>query len=262
MLLVLNRLANTIGQIISSSTWCIVAILTTVLQPFLAYISAQQIASLGLDATPDLYPELAQAIPPVDYLGFDATFLGLVPMVVLGAVLGANDYQNHRLRNLFLTQSNRSQVFMVKTIALIVTSLALSLISIYLTILTTHVGLGSLGLNLIRLSPIAWQYIGYTGFYWLMLTVLSFGLAMLSKNVILPLFVLIPQIYNLGDFLAERWDWATYLPVAAGNGLLATPTDLIPQTISEGVIVLFTWPFLMMIIAYVRFIKQDVGGTY
>lgn len=183
-------------------------------------------------------------------------------MVVLGAILGANDYQNHRLRNLFLTQSNRSQVFMVKTIALIVTSLGLSFVSIYLTILTTHVGLGSLGLNLIRLSPIAWQYIGYAGFYWLMLTVLSFGLAMLSKNVILPLFVLIPQIYNLGAFLAERWDWATYLPVAAGNGLLATPTDLIPQTISEGVIVLIAWPFLMMIIAYVRFIKRDVGGTY
>ncbi|MNP53104.1 hypothetical protein D3C76_1475500 [compost metagenome] len=122
--------------------------------------------------------------------------------------------------------------------------------------------MGALGLHPFYLSPIAWQFIGFSVLDWILLTILSFGIGMLFRNAIVPLVFLVPQVYLLGGYLAQRWEWGEYLPVAAGNLLFATPTAPFEHDPLKGGIILLTWVMLTLITSYYAFIRSDVGGKY
>lgn len=249
-------------KICSSRVWWIICALVVVIQPLLSLIVAKSYLQIGLDATPETHPELAQALPPLDYFGFDMVTFGLLAMVVFGGIIGASEYKHHQLRTTLLCQSNRIKVFCAKVLALFICSASISFLSIYATISITHFGFGELGLHPFYLSTIAWQFIGFSMLDWILLTLLSFGIGMLFRNTIVPLVFLIPQIYNLGSYLAQRWEWGEYLPVAAGNLLFATPTDPIEHDPLKGGIVLLIWMMLILITSYYAFIRSDVGGKY
>ena len=55
----------------------VVLFLILVFQTFLANIGASQIVSVGIHATPETNPDLAEAIPPIEFLGFDVTLFGV-----------------------------------------------------------------------------------------------------------------------------------------------------------------------------------------
>lgn len=250
-------------KIISSKSWWIVFGLVIILQPLMAMVSAKEIVRMGLDASPATHPDLAQALPPLDYLGFyDIVPFGLLPLVVLGGFIGASEYRNHRLRTTLLCCSNRTAVFTAKVIATSISSIFISFVAIYLTIITTHASLGDLGLNPLTLSPITWKFIAYASLEWVLLTLLAFAIGILSRNVIIPLVFLVPQIYGLAPYLASRWAWAEYLPVTAGKFLTSTPTDTLTHAPIKGGLILGIWITFMLIGAMYSFIHKDVGGTY
>lgn len=251
-----------LSKIISSKVWYITSLIVIILQPLFALIEAKGIAAIGLDATPYTHPELAEALPPLDYLGFDVVLFGLLPMVIFGGLIGASEFKNHNLRTTLLCQNNRSIVFSAKVVSLTIITVLISVITNFFTIAATHIGLGELGLNPFLLSGIAWKYIGFSVIYWVFLTMLSFGIGMLFRNALVPLIFLIPQVYNLGKYLAQRWDWGEYLPVAAGNLLIATPTDFLEHNPIKGGIVLLLWVGVSLAIAMYVFIHNDVGGRY
>ena len=60
----------------------VVLFLILVFQTFLANIGASQIVSVGIHATPETNPELAEAIPPIEFLGFDVTLFGVFIMII------------------------------------------------------------------------------------------------------------------------------------------------------------------------------------
>lgn len=250
------------SKLFSRHVWWIVAGLVLIIQPLLALIDIGTVVQYGLDATPEQYPDLALAFPPVEYLGIDMMLFGQMAVVVLGAILGASEYKNHELRTTWLCISKRSVIFSAKLFTVIAGSFVLSFVAAYLTIVITHVGLGDLGLNPITLSAVTWQYIGYATLTWVLLTVLSFGLGMLCRNAILPLIFLIPQVYNLGNFLAVKWEWGKYLPVAASNLLIATPTDILTHDPLRGGLTLALWAVATLLLAFYFFVRSDVGGTY
>lgn len=249
-------------KICSSRVWWVICALVVVIQPVLALISAKSFAEMGLDATPETHPKLAEALPPLDYLGFDAVLFGLLPMVVFGGILGASEYKHHILRTTLLCQSSRIKVFCAKVLALLISSTFISTFTIFFTISITHFGLGKLGLHPFYLSTIAWRFIGFSVLYWILLTILSFGIGMLFRNAIVPLVFLVPQVYNLGNYLAQKWEWGGYLPVAVGNLLVAIPTDPFEHNPLKGGIVLLIWVILTLITSYYTFIRNDVGGKY
>ncbi|WCF07244.1 ABC transporter permease [Paenibacillus thiaminolyticus] len=246
----------------SSRVWWVICALVIVIQPVMALIAAKSFAQIGLDATPETHPELAEALPPLDYLGFDIVTFGLLPMVVFGGIIGASEYNHHQLRTTLLCQSSRIKVFCAKVLALLICSTFISFLAMYATISITHFGLGELGLHPFYLSTIAWQFIGFSVLDWILLTLLSFGIGMLFRNAIIPLVFLVPQVYNLGKYLAQRFEWGEYLPVAAGNLLFATPTDPFEHDPLKGGIVLLIWVMLTLITSYYAFIRSDVGGKY
>ncbi|MDQ0232890.1 ABC transporter permease [Metabacillus malikii] len=249
-------------KIVSSRMWWVIFTLVVVVQPLFAIILAKSYAEIGLDATPETHPELVEAIPPLDYLGFEVVLFGLLPIVVFGGMLGASEYKYHELRTTLLCQSNRIQVFFSKVFALLICSTFLSFLSIIVTISIMHFSLGEEGLNPFSLSTVAWQFIGFSALDWILLTLLSFGMGMFFRNAIVPLVFLVPQVFNLGNFLAQKWEWGEYLPVAAGNLLFATPTDPLEHEPLKGGIILLVWVMLSLITSSVAFIRRDVGGKY
>ncbi|WP_042141898.1 ABC transporter permease [Paucisalibacillus sp. EB02] len=254
-----SELINVCSRIV----WWVIGALVVVVQPLLAIIAAKGYVQIGLDATPETHPDiLAEAIPPLNYIGFDVVLFGLLPMVVFGGMIGASQYKHHELRTTLLCQSRRIQVFFAKVLALLICSTFLSFLSIYATISIMHISLGDLGLHPFYLSTIAWQFIGFSALDWILLTLLSFGIGMLFKNAIVPLVFLVPQVFNLGNYFAQRWEWGEYLPVAAGNLLFATPTDPLEHEPLKGGIVLLIWVILALLTSYYTFIRRDVGGKY
>lgn len=249
-------------KICSSRVWWVICALVVVIQPLLALIAAKSHVQIGLDATPETHPELGKALPSLDYFGFDVVLFGLLPMVVFGGIIGASEYKHHILRTTLLCQSSRIKVFCAKVFALFICSAFISFIAIFATISITHFGLGKLGLHPFYLSTIAWQFIGFSVLDWILLTLLSFGIGMLFRNAILPLAFLVPQVYNLGEYLAQRWEWGEYLPVAAGNLLFATPTAPFEHDPFKGGTVLLIWVIVTLVISFYSFVRSDGGGKY
>lgn len=260
------RFARTVytefSKLINSRGWWIILALVILLQPIFGLLEASQLVAIGLDATPETHPELLEAIPPLDYFGFDATQFGLLPIVIWGGISGASEYKNHNLRSTLLYSSKRLELFSSKLSALMVSTIAVSFVSIFATVAVTHIGMGDLGLDPLTLTPIAWTFIGYTIIQWTLLTILSFSIGLLCRNMIVPLVFLVPQIYNFGNYLAEKWSWGNYLPVAAGNLITATPVKSTPQDPLKGVLILFLWISITLIMAGYSFVRSDVGGKY
>ena len=250
------------AKIFSSREWWIIFGIVAVIQPLLALVEAMSLAQIGIHATPETYPGLAQALPPLDYFGFDVTPLGQAAIVVLGGIAGSSIFRSHELRNNLLCLNKRTTTFFVKLLTVLMGSIVVSFISIFITIAVTHIGLGNQGLNPLTLSPIAWQFIGYVASDWVLLSLLSFGLGMLSRNAIVPLLLMVPQVVGLGGFLAQKWQWSVYLPVAAGNLLFATPTDELTHDPVKGGLILAIWTVAMLLVSAYFFVRRDVGGRY
>lgn len=240
----------------------IVVMLTIFLQSGLAYIASKQVLSVGLNATPETNSNLLQAIPPIEYLGFDVIMFGLLPMIVLGAVYGASEFKSHSMRTTLLSNNSKAICFFVKLSLITVASLVISFVSIVLTISVTHLSLGNLGLNPLVLKPIVWKFIVLGTISWSGLTVLAFVIAFLFRTAVVPLLFLIPQVYNVGTFLSERFEIAKLLPVSVGNSLIASSDKALTKNPLSSILILLVWIIFLGFLAFVRFYKSDLGGEY
>lgn len=258
----MSALRTQFSNIMTKRIWSVVGILVFLIQPLLAFISAKQLVQIGLDATPETHPQLAQALPTLDYFGFEVTGFGLMAMVALGAILGAEEYKNHQLRTSLLCHSNRKLLFFSKGFVMLFNLAIVSFISIFLTIMSTHIALGDLGLDPFKLSKSAWIFMGYVIADWLLLTLLAFYLGMIFRNSILPLIFLAPQFYIVGIYLMKHYSWGIYLPVAAGQLLTATPTDTLLHDPVKGSMILILWTLTSFLGAMYCFTRRDVGGRY
>ena len=244
-----------------SKLFKIVLLLIFIVQPFFAYLGTKAVLEFGLQATPENTPILAEAIPPIEYLGFDAVMLGLMPMIILGAVYGGSEFKNHQLRTTLLANSNKKSLYFLKLMTLTVLSAILSFLSIIVTIEVTHVTLGNLALSVL-LSFKVWYFILLATLAWTSLTILSYFMAFLFRTAIVSLLFLIPQVYNVGEFLSTHFEWGKILPVALGNSFIASSeTRCSPHPFWTATL-LFLWVFIFGLIAYFQFKKRDVGGKF
>lgn len=257
-----NKIHNTLSElykIMYSRTTQIILLIVIILQPLLSYISSKQILTVGLNATPETNSSLVEPIPPIEYIGFDAILLGLFAMIILGAILGSMEYKNSSLRTSLLLCSNKAIFYVTKfgvTSAFIFT---LSFLSIYLSIASAQFGLGGEGLNPLILSNNVWYFILLGSLSWSLLTILAFSIAFYFKSSLGSLLFLLPQIYNLGSFLADRIPIANYLPVSLGQDLIAT-SPLKISTPGLSILFLIVWVLVISSFAYYKFLKEDVGN--
>ena len=87
-------------------------------------------------------------------------------------------------------------------------------------------------------------------------------MAFLFRTAIVPLLFLIPQVYNVGEFLSTHFEWGKFLPVALGNHLIASSDTRFSPHPFWTLTLLCIWVFIFGVIAYFQFKKSDVGGKY
>ena len=90
-----HNILSELYKIFYSKSTKIIIPIVLILQPLLSYISSKQILTVGLNATPETNSSLAEPIPPIEYIGFDAILLGLFAMIILGAILGSMEYKTY-----------------------------------------------------------------------------------------------------------------------------------------------------------------------
>lgn len=240
----------------------IVLILVIIFQALLTYTEIKQILEVGLDTTPKTNESLIETIPPIEYLGFDSVIFGMLPMVVLGACYGGIEYRKHEMRTTLLCYSNKKHVIIGKIITIGIIAFLISFVSIFTTIIITHIALGNQGLPLITFNILLWKFIILATISISLITVLSFIIAFGTRSTIISLMFLIPQIYNIGNLLGEKFVLGKFLPVYLGNQLIATSEQILTQYPLKNIALIILWIFFIGIISYFRFKKSDLGGKY
>ena len=232
------------------------------LVPVVSWLEGRQYLSIGLDATPETVPNLINAIDPLEYLGLNGASMAVMVLVILAGILGAMEFKSHSLRTSLLTCNNRLKLLVGKLMTFTCFSLATSFLSIYFSYMVMHLALGKEGLDPILLNQAAWSHLLWKALATALLGLLSFLLGLLGRTMLLPLLFLVPQIYNLGNYLAAHTSWGAYLPQPAGELFAATPTSQYANNPSQGLLILGAWLLVIGGMTSLRFLKTDLGGRY
>ena len=232
------------------------------LVPAVSWLEGRQYLSVGLDATPETVPGLAEAIDPLEYLGLNGASMAGMVLVILAGILGAMEFQSHSLRTSLLTCNNRLKLLVGKLMTFACFSLASSFLSIYFSYMVMHLALGKEGLDPILLNQAAWSHLLWKALATALLGLLSFLLGLLGRTMLLPLLFLVPQIYNLGNYLAAHTSWGAYLPQPAGELFAVTPTSQYANNPLQGLLILGAWLLVIGGMTALRFLKTDLGGRY
>ena len=172
------------------------------------------------------------------------------------------EFQSHSLRTSLLTCNNRLKLLVGKLMTFACFSLATSFLSIYCSYMVMHLALGKEGLDPILLNQAAWSLILWKTLSLTLLGILSFLLGLLARTMLVPLLFLVPQIYNLGNYLAAHTSWGAYLPQPAGELFAATPTSQYANNPLQGLLILGAWLLVIGGMTSLRFLKTDLGGRY
>ena len=232
------------------------------LVPAVSWLEGRQYLSIGLDATPEMVPGLAEAIDPLEYLGLNGGSMAGMVLVILAGILGAMEFQSHSLRTSLLSCNNRLKLLVGKLMTFTCFSLATSFLSIYFSYMVMHLALGKEGLDPILLNQAAWSHLLWKALATALLGLLSFLLGLLGRTMLLPLLFLVPQIYNLGNYLAAHTSWGAYLPQPAGELFAATPTSQYTNNPLQGLLILGAWLLVIGGMTSLRFLKTNLGGRY
>ncbi|MBP2620516.1 lantibiotic ABC transporter permease [Streptococcus panodentis] len=232
------------------------------LVPLITWLEGRQYLSVGLNATPETTPGLIEAIDPLEYLGLNGASMTSMVLVILGGILGAMDFQSHSLRTSLLACNNRLKLLTGKVLTFGLFSLLVSFLSIYLNYMVMHLALGKEGLHPILLNQAAWSHLLWKTLAVVLLGLLSFLLGLLGRTLLLPLLFLVPQLYNLGNYLAEHTSWGAYLPQPASELFAAVPTSHYANQPLQGLLILSVWLLAVGGMSALRFLKTDLGGRY
>lgn len=261
MLKIRNALYSEWLKICYAKSSRIILGLVLFLQTGFAYLAAKQFLEMGLDATPMSHPQLLEAVPALQYIGFESLLFGILPLVVWGVSIGVSEFRCHSLRTSLLSVQNRALLFLGKALVLALASFLIALLGAIFSIMISHFALGAEGLNPWILTPWIWRHIGLASLACMAMTMLGFGMGFFFQSVVLPLLFLIPQIYNVGSYLAERVDWARYLPFSMANGLIASSEKTLSTIPQENILLLGLWVLGFGALAYFRLAKKDLGGS-
>ena len=251
-----------IYKLICTRSFKIILLLITVVQCLITMISAKQYLAIGLDATPDSVSNLLEAIPPVEYLGFEEISFGTLFLIILGSLIGSGEFKQHSMRTTLLYTGDKKKLFLMKTLATAFVSLIVSLISVVLTITVMHITLGDQGLTPIIFNVKTWKFILLATISLSLLTVLAYAIGFLSRTPVVPLLFLIIQLYNVGRILAEKADIFNYLPVNIANSLLASSPSSLTSHPVKSILIMVLWTVAFLALGSMRFCNKDLGGEY
>ena len=185
--------------------------------------------------------------------GLDGVGYGQLALIVFGVLVVSAEYPTGMMRAGLLAVPRRGRLFAVKVT---VPALVVAAVAIPVTVtgyLVTQRALGPHGAS-IGASGVPRALAGAVVHLTLM-TVLAAGLALCSRNAVVPLAVLLPLVLgrHLFALLGVTRDVARYLPDQAGARLLTVGAD----DAASGAAVLLGWAAVVLLVGYVRHARWD-----
>ena len=208
-------------------------------QPLLSYIEGRQLLAIGLDATPQTHPQLAEPVGDPRYLGFDVLSVGELAVLIYAAVLGAADYRTREVR----------------------TTLLVGFASAYLTVAAQQLAVHSQsGVDPATLTSDVWRLIAWNAVHWTALGLMSYAISLLCRNWLPAAAVLAPLTIGIGNALVSRWSGSAYLPSVAGSCLSAIPDKSCHVSQNANFAALVAWLALFVAAGWAVFSRRDVGA--
>lgn len=196
-------------------------------------------------------------------VGFIGLGLGVQGVIILGVLAVSSEYLTEssesgggqQITTSLTVVSSRLYVLLAKAGAVTVISILFSIVAIITTLSATHLILG-------EYTPVfeCSKLIGVVC-YWILTALLAFGIAVLTKNGIIPLAVLIinTSVVSFSFLLSKITKLALYLPDRAGLEMFMFMSDrfLTPFT---GGLVMLAWVIVLFIVAAIVFHRRDVAA--
>ncbi|SMD18885.1 ABC transporter permease [Kibdelosporangium aridum] len=225
------------------STWAAVAV-GLAAPTVIAILNSSSLRNTGRTSTDVGYQELA---------------FGVVGAIILGVVLASSEYvtegedsaAGRQIVASLTVVPSRTRLLAAKIVALTIATTVLAIVASALTLLSVHVILGydvaiprALGIIV----------------YWVLTSMLAFGITVLARNGIVPLAVLIlnTSVVSVTFLLTKLTPLAAYFPDLAGArmfvGKMAVPVQLSPVV---GGLVMTAWVVAVLLAAFVTFSRRD-----
>lgn len=199
----------------------------------------------------------SEPIPP-QFQGFEMAGFGYVLIVVLAALWAGSEYgSGMQIRTTLASTPQRGRLFLTKAFLLAVSVGFIAFMTMTGTIIITHL-VSSTGIDPWKLTPDIWKNLGGLTLAWTLTALIAFALGTLARTAILPLILITPLVIGIGDFLAEFWDGAKYLPVAAGASMYGDPASSSYLTPILGGAVQGLWALVLLGAAFMVFARRDV----
>lgn len=230
-------------------------------QPLFSYIEGRQLLAIGLDATPQTHPQLAEPVGDPRYLGFDVLPVGELVILIYAAILGAADYRTREVRTTLLAVNRRSRVLGAKFLGLGSFLFLVGFASAYLTVAAQQLAAHSQsGVDPATLTSGVWQLIAWKAVHWTALGLMSYAIALLCRNWLPAAAVLAPLTVGIGNALVSRWSGSAFLPSVAGSCLSAIPDKSCHVSQNASFAALVAWLALFVAAGWAVFSRRDVGA--
>jgi len=191
--------------------------------------------------------------------GFDGVLYGQLALIVFSVLLVTSEYGSRMIGLSLLAVPRRSHFYAAK---MIVTGLAAAFVSIpaiALAYLATQFALGPYGASLFA-SGVPRAMLGAVGYLTLM-AIFAAGIAVMARNPIVPLAVLLPLVLAGSQILSvigATASIARFLPDRAGMSMLAVSAGSGGMLSSgEGFAVLLGWTATAVIGGYLLIRRRD-----
>ena len=210
----------------------------------------------GVGLEPD-DPRLFSTEPiPLDYLGFEMVGFGYLLVVAAAALWAGSEYGDGRpVRTTLLATPARLRVFWMKALLLTSTVGALAFLTMWGTIVITHV-VGQTEIDPWALTPGIWAHLVGVSLAWICTALITFSIGVIARSAVWPLMLVTPLVIGVSDFLAGIWEGAKYLPVAAGSALYSPPGTYLAAL--PAAVVLVSWAAALLAVAARLFVRRDL----
>ncbi|CAH1210071.1 ABC transporter permease [Paenibacillus sp. JJ-223] len=216
-----------------------------------------------LDSTAQKEEIIAGVSTRLSEVGFIGLGLGVQGVIILGVLAVSSEYLTEssesgggqQITTSLTVVSSRLYVLLAKAGAVTVISILFSIVAIITTLSATHLILG-------EYTPVfEWSKLIGVVCYWILTALLAFGIAVLTKNGMIPLAVLIinTSVVSFSFLLSKVTKLALYLPDRAGLEMFMFMSDrfLTPFT---GGLVMLAWVIVLFIVAAIVFLRRDVAA--
>lgn len=227
-------------------------VLGTLLAPAVALLNAPYVRGAIADGT----------IADTSDLGLQELGVGLIGPMVLGVVIISSEYTNTghdapRARQLTATLTavpDRLRLLTAKALALIVVATTQAAATAAATLTVTHLAHGA------HVATPAPARIAAAVLYWTLIALLSYAIALITRNGIVPLTILVinSTVVSVSYLLTKVTDLAAYLPDIAGPQMFLHTADF-PVRIAPltAGLVMSAWIAVLLTVGAVLFHRRD-----